>query len=57
MGAPSVIGIAKIEGSSLQCTVIAASKPYVVVTDASGLAAGGVLMQDQGKGLYAPWNL
>ena len=27
------------------------SKPYVVVTDASGLAAGGVLMQDQGQGL------
>ena len=27
------------------------SKPYVVVTDASGLAAGVVLMQDQGQGL------
>ena len=25
--------------------------PYVVVTDASGVAAGGVLMQDKGKGL------
>ena len=25
------------------------SKPYVVVTDASGLAAGGVLIQDQGQ--------
>ena len=27
------------------------SKPYMVVTDASGLAAGGVLMRDQGQGL------
>ena len=27
------------------------SKPYVVVTDTSGLVAGGVLMQDQGQGL------
>ena len=27
------------------------SLPYVVVTDASGQAAGGVLMQDQGEGL------
>ena len=25
--------------------------PYTVVTDASGTAAGGVLMQDQGDGL------
>ena len=25
--------------------------PYVVVTDASGIAVGGVLMQDQGSGL------
>ena len=24
--------------------------PYTVVTDASGMAAGGVLMQDQGDG-------
>ena len=29
----------------------APSLPYVVVTDASGQAAGGVLMQDQGEGL------
>ena len=27
------------------------SKPYVVVTDALGLVAGGVFMQDQGQGL------
>ena len=27
------------------------SKPYVVVIDTSGLAAGGVLMQDQDQGL------
>ena len=25
--------------------------PYTVVTDASGIVAGGVLMQDQGNGL------
>ena len=26
-------------------------RPYIVVTDASGTAAGGVLMQDHGNGL------
>ena len=25
--------------------------PYTIVTDASGIAVGGVLMQDQGEGL------
>ena len=28
------------------------SKPYIVVTDALGLTARGVLMQDQGQGLH-----
>ena len=38
----------------MYCTSVEVSKPnllYIVVTDASSTAAGGVLMQDQGEGL------
>ena len=54
MGPLSTARLSTVEGGIMCCTsskVPDPNLPYTVVTDASGTAAGGVLMQDQGEGL------
>ena len=53
-GALSTACISAVKRSLCAAPVLLFSDPklpYTVVTDASGTAAGGVLMQDQGDGL------
>ena len=54
MGALSMACLSAVKRSFVRCASFAVPDPklpYTVVTDASGTAAGGVLMQDQGDGL------
>ena len=53
-GSISATSLSAVEGRIMHYASVVVSDPrlpYTVVTDASGSAAGGVLMQDQGNGL------
>ena len=56
MGALSMACLLATQRSFVRCANLLfpdPKLPYTVVTDASGTAAGGVLMQDQGDGLQS----
>ena len=55
MGPLSMACLSAIEGITMRCTSFSVPNPklpYTIVIDASGIAVGGVLMQDQGNGLW-----